>query len=35
MSKVVYMTDAGLRKLREDLDRLVNIERPKDFAANW
>jgi transcription elongation factor GreA len=29
MSKVVYMTDAGLRKLREDLDRLVNIERPK------
>jgi transcription elongation factor GreA len=29
MSKVVYMTDAGLRKLREDLDRMVNIERPK------
>lgn len=29
MSKVVYMTDAGLRKLREELDRLVNIERPK------
>jgi transcription elongation factor GreA len=28
MSKVVYMTDAGLRKLREDLDRLVNVERP-------
>jgi transcription elongation factor GreA len=23
------MTDAGLRKLREELDRLVNIERPK------
>lgn len=29
MSKVVYMTDAGLRKLREELDRLVNVERPK------
>ncbi|MFA6129346.1 MAG: transcription elongation factor GreA [Bacteroidales bacterium] len=29
MSKVVYMTDAGLRKLREELDRMVNIERPK------
>lgn len=29
MSKVVYMTEAGLRKLREELDRLVNIERPK------
>jgi transcription elongation factor GreA len=29
MSKVVYMTDAGLRKLREELDRMVNVERPK------
>jgi transcription elongation factor GreA len=29
MTKVVYMTDAGLRKLREELDRLVNVERPK------
>jgi transcription elongation factor GreA len=29
MTKAVYMTDAGLRKLREELDRLVNIERPK------
>lgn len=29
MTKVVYMTDAGLRKLREELDRLVNAERPK------
>jgi transcription elongation factor GreA len=29
MSKVVYMTDPGLRKLREELDRLVNVERPK------
>ncbi len=28
MSKVVYMTEAGLRKLREELDRLVT-ERPK------
>lgn len=29
MTKAVYMTDAGLRKLREELDRLVNTERPK------
>lgn len=29
MTKSVYMTDAGLRKLREELDRLVNVERPK------
>jgi len=29
MTKVVYMTDVGLRKLREELDRLVNYERPK------
>lgn len=29
MTKVVYMTEPGLRKLREELDRLVNIERPK------
>ena len=29
MTKVVYMTDAGLRKLREEMDRLVNFERPK------
>jgi len=29
MSKVVYMTEAGLRKLREDLDQMVNVERPK------
>jgi transcription elongation factor GreA len=29
MTKVVYMTDAGLRKLREELDRMVNVERPK------
>lgn len=29
MSKVVYMTDAGLRKLREELDLMVNVERPK------
>ena len=29
MTKVVYMTDAGLRKLRDELDRLVNFERPK------
>lgn len=29
MTKVVYMTDPGLRKLREELDRLVNAERPK------
>jgi transcription elongation factor GreA len=29
MTKVVYMTEAGLRKLRDELDRLVNTERPK------
>lgn len=29
MTKVVYMTEPGLRKLRDELDRLVNIERPK------
>ena len=29
MTKVIYMTDAGLRKLREELDRLVNFERPR------
>ena len=29
MTKVVYMTEPGLRKLREELDRLVNTERPK------
>lgn len=29
MTKVIYMTEAGLRKLRDELDRLVNIERPK------
>lgn len=28
MTKVVYMTEAGLRKLKEELDRLVT-ERPK------
>jgi transcription elongation factor GreA len=29
MTKVVYMTEPGLRKLREELDRLVNVERPQ------
>lgn len=29
MSKVTYLTEDGLRKLREDLETLVNIERPK------
>ena len=28
MSKVTYMTEEGIRKLREELDQLVNIERP-------
>jgi len=29
MGKVVYMTESGLRKLRDELDHLVNIERSK------
>jgi len=29
MAKVVYMTDSGLRKLRDELDLLVNVERSK------
>lgn len=29
MGKVTYMTEEGLRKLREELDQLVNIERPQ------
>ena len=29
MSKVTYMTEEGLRKLRDDLEQLVNVERPK------
>jgi transcription elongation factor GreA len=29
MTKAVYMTEAGLRKLREELDRMVNVERPR------
>jgi len=29
MTKVVYMTGPGLRKLREEIDRMVNVERPK------
>lgn len=29
MTKVTYLTEDGLRKLREDLETLVNIERPK------
>lgn len=29
MSKVTYLTEDGLRKLREELELLVNIERPK------
>ncbi|MFA5219204.1 MAG: transcription elongation factor GreA [Bacteroidales bacterium] len=28
MGKVTYMTEEGLRKLRDDLDHLVNVERP-------
>ncbi len=29
MTKVTYLTEDGLRKLREELETLVNIERPK------
>jgi transcription elongation factor GreA len=29
MGKVVYMTEEGLRKLREELDQLTTFERPK------
>ena len=28
MGKVTYITEEGLRKMKEELDRLVNIERP-------
>jgi len=29
MGKVIYMTEEGLRKLRDELEQLVNVERPK------
>ena len=29
MTKITYLTEEGLRKLREDLELLMNIERPK------
>jgi hypothetical protein len=29
MTKVTYLTEEGLRKLREEIETLVNIERPK------
>ncbi len=29
MGKVIYMTEEGLRKLREELDQLTTFERPK------
>lgn len=29
MTKITYLTEEGLRKLREELEFLVNIERPK------
>ncbi len=29
MTKITYLTEEGLRKLREELETLVNIERPK------
>lgn len=28
MSKVTYITEEGLKKMKEELDRLINIERP-------
>ncbi len=29
MAKVIYMTEEGLRKLRDELEQLITIERPK------
>lgn len=29
MGKVIYMTEEGLRKLRDELEQLITIERPK------
>jgi transcription elongation factor GreA len=29
MTKITYLTEEGLRKLREEMEFLVNIERPK------
>lgn len=29
MSKLSYVTEEGMRKLKEELDQLVNVERPK------
>ncbi len=29
MTKITYLTEEGLRKLREELEFLVNVERPK------
>ncbi len=29
MTKAIYLTEDGLRKLREDLEYLMNVERPK------
>jgi transcription elongation factor GreA len=29
MTKITYLTEEGLRKLREELENLVNVERPK------
>ena len=28
MGKVTYITEEGLKKMKEELDRLINIERP-------
>ena len=33
MSKVSYYTDEGLKKLREELNQLKDIERPKASQA--
>jgi transcription elongation factor GreA len=29
MGKVIYMTEEGLRKLRDELEQLITVERPK------
>lgn len=33
MAKVTYMTEEGLRNLRDELDHLVNVERPQISRA--
>ena len=34
MSEVIYVTEDGLQKLKEELDQLRNVERPIDIQAD-